>query len=46
LLINSGHKICTQFAFCPFPSTDTVRSIRNKENEGSKEDDKIIEDSS
>jgi len=29
LLINSGYKLCTQFAFCPFPSPDTV-SPRSK----------------
>jgi len=46
LLINNGHKICTRFAFCPFPSPDTVNSTRNKETEGSKEDDKAIENSS
>ena len=46
LLINSGHKICTQFAFCHFLSTGTVKPTRNMENEGSKEDDKAIENSS
>jgi uncharacterized protein YbaR (Trm112 family) len=46
LLINSGHKICTRFAFCPFEVPDTVKSTSNMKTEGSKEDDKAIENSS
>ena len=46
LLINSGYKICTRFAFCPFPSPDTVRSRSKNETERGKKDDKTIKDSS
>jgi hypothetical protein len=46
LLINSGYKLCTRFAFCPFPSTDTVSSRNKKETEGGKKDDKAIKNSS
>ena len=46
LLINSGHKLCTRFAYCPLSSTDTVKSTNFKETERSKEDDKAIENSS
>ena len=47
LLINSGHKICTQFAFCPPESPDTVGSrSKNDTKERGKKDDATIEDSS
>ena len=47
LLINSGLKICTQFAFCPPESPDTVGSrSKNDTKERGKKDDATIEDSS
>jgi len=47
LLINSGHKICTQFAFCLPESPDTVRSRSiNDTKERGKKDDATIDDSS
>jgi hypothetical protein len=46
LLVNNGHKLCTQFAFSPFQSTATVNSISKKETEGGKKDDKTIKNSS
>ena len=47
LLINSGHKICTRFAFCPSSVPDIFVSVGKKNAiEGSKKDDKAIENSS
>ena len=46
LLINSGHKICTRFAFCPSFVPDTFNSAGKNAVEGSKKDDKAIENSS
>ena len=46
LLINSGHKICTQFAFCPFEAPDTVMPRNKKDTERGKRDDATIKNSS
>ena len=46
LLINSGHKICTQFAFCPPSVPDIFSSAGKNTVGGSKKDDKAIENSS
>ena len=47
LLVNSGHKIRTQFAFCPPESPDTVRpGSKNDAKERGKRDDATIDDSS
>jgi len=46
LLINSGHKICTQFAFCLSSVPDILGSAGKNVTEGSKKDDKAIENSS
>jgi uncharacterized protein YbaR (Trm112 family) len=46
LLINSGHIICTQFAFCPRAALDTVCGININAIEGGKKDDKTTEDTS
>ena len=46
LLINGGHIICTQFAFCPRPALVKVRGINKKATEGGKEDDKTIKNTS
>jgi hypothetical protein len=46
LLINSGHKLLTRFAFCPRPSGDKV-SVRTKNRKDGHENyDKTIKDSS
>ena len=44
LLINSGHKICTQFAFCPSSVPDKVSPVSKNATEGSRKDDKAIEE--
>ena len=44
LLINSGHKICTQFAFCPSSVPDRVSPVSKNATEGSRKNDKTIED--
>ena len=46
LLIKSGHRLCTRFAFCPSSFPDTVRSRSKNEAERGKQDDTAIEDSS
>ena len=46
LLINNGHKICTQFAFCPSSIPDTVSPASKNATEGSRIDDKTIKDTS
>jgi hypothetical protein len=46
LLINAGHKICTQFAFCPKASPDRV-GVETKTNaKGDRKNVKAIENSS
>jgi hypothetical protein len=47
LLINSGHELCTQFAFCPSQPSGTVSSRNKNDAEGGKKkDDQAIENSS
>ena len=46
LLINNGHKICTQFAFCPSTAPGTVSTMSKKEAEGGKKDDQTTTNSS
>ena len=46
LLINSGHKICTQFAFCQRPALVKVCGINKNATEGGKKDDKTIKNTS
>jgi len=46
LLINSGHKICTQFAFCPSSTHANVNSVSKNVSEGGRKDDKTIKDTS
>ena len=46
LLINNGHKICTQFAFCPRPAIVKVSGVNKNATEGDKKDDKTIKNSS
>jgi hypothetical protein len=46
LLINSGHKICTQFAFCPPSISANVNSVSENGTEGGRRDDKTIKDTS
>jgi len=46
LLINSGYKICTRFAFCPSSIHDNVNSVSKNATEGGKRDDKTIKDTS
>jgi hypothetical protein len=47
LLINSGHELCTRFAFCPSQPSGTVSSRNKKDTEGGKKkDDQAIENSS
>jgi len=44
LLINSGHKVHTRFAFCPPSVPAKVRSVSKKTTERGKKDDKTIKD--
>jgi hypothetical protein len=46
LLINSGHTICTRFAFCSPPFSAKVGTMVNKTGMGGKQSDKTIEDTS
>jgi hypothetical protein len=46
LLINSGHRICTRFAFCPGTSADRFVPISKKTTLGGKQNDKTIEGAS
>ena len=46
LLINSGHKLCTQFAFCPPASSVRVNTIRVAEGTGGRKNDKTVDDTS
>ena len=46
LLINGGHKIRTQFAFCLSPPPDTVNAMSKKEAEGGKKDDQTTTNTS
>jgi len=46
LLINNGHKICTQFAFCPSSVTATVISVSKNSTKRGRIDDKTIKDTS
>ena len=46
LLINSGHNICTQFAFRLFSVAANVRSVSKNATEGSRKGDKAIKNSS
>jgi hypothetical protein len=46
LLINSGHKICTQFAFCPPSVPVNVNFAGKKAIEGGKKDDKTTKNTS
>jgi uncharacterized protein YbaR (Trm112 family) len=43
LLINSGHKICTRFAFCPRPPLVKVRTINKNTVEGNRKNDKTTQ---
>jgi len=44
LLINNGHKLCTQFAFCPSLVGSTVKTTSPKERTGGKKNDKTTTD--
>jgi hypothetical protein len=46
LLINNGHKICTQFAFCPQPGLVRVSGVNKNTTERDKKDDTTTENSS
>jgi transposase len=46
LLINSGHKLCTQFAFCQHFPTGTMNKTGQKTTIGGNRNDKTIYDSS
>ena len=46
LLINNGHKICTQFAFCPHPLVDRIEPNYKATMKGEGKSDKSIEDTS
>ena len=46
LLINSGHKICTEFAFLPPANSDKVSSSARIFEERGRKNDKAIEDTS
>jgi len=46
LLINNGHKICTQFAFCPLHNSDIIQNVRKNCNERGRKSDKAITDTS
>ena len=45
LLINHGHKLCTRFAFCPFPSAARVNAKGKLTEGGDKTHDETIDDS-
>lgn len=45
LLINSGHKLCTRFAFCPYPFPDKVKGSTKNDAKGGMKIDKTIKDS-
>jgi hypothetical protein len=46
LLINDGHKLCTQFAFCPLATSAKVHGRNMNVAEGSKVHDKTFKDTS
>ena len=46
LLINSGHKLCTQFAFCPNANPGIIPSTGPKGQNGGRRNDQTIENSS
>jgi uncharacterized protein YbaR (Trm112 family) len=46
LLINGGHKICTQFAFCPPSVPISIGSVVKNTTEGGKKDDKTTKNTS
>ena len=46
LLINSGHKLCTRFAFCPPPPACTIALAGKDQTEGGAIGDKTTHDTS
>jgi hypothetical protein len=46
LLINDGHKLRAQFAFCPSSSPDKVEAAYKKMNERGEKNDQTIKDTS